>query len=303
MKLAVNYSHATQILCQQGVLQVDVYKCPAWPHIVQEAQPHGRVYVHFPLQIGRGTRGVLNGETKQAPDWAALEALLRHTDTPYINLHPVLLQDDYAHIPLTSTAESHLDEAVDNLLRDVTAVCQRFGPERVIVENIPSEWGRYLRLLALPQLYHTLINETGCGFLLDLSHAWLVATRLRQDPRAYVSALPVTHLREMHTTGIQRLTGRWLELAQAHFPADFIKHQPLDGQLIDHLPYRDEDWPFVAWAMQEIHAGRWSRPWAVALEFGGVGGFWEEVADPETLRQQVPRLYELVKSPQIQKSS
>lgn len=302
MKLAVNYSHATLALCQQGAVQVDVFKCPAWPDLVAEAQTHGRVYVHFPLQIGRGKRGVINSETKQAPEWDKLERLMQQTETPYINLHPALSPEDYAHIPLDSLADIHLEEVLANLVRDVTAVCDRFGAERVIVENIPDAWGQQLLLTAHPPLYQTLIAATGCGFLLDLSHAWLAAWRLGQEPRAYVQALPLDHIREIHTTGIQRIEGQWIRLAARFFPPEMIAL--VQGQFMDHLPYREEDWPFVAWAMAEIQQGVWSRPWVVSMEFGGVGGIWEAVADPAVLRQQLPRLYSLVHAqPPSQKSS
>lgn len=301
MKLGVNYSHATRDLCQQNSITVDVFKCPAWPDLVAEAQEYGAVYVHFPLQIGRGQTGVIDSETRQTPDWDKFEQLMRQTDTPYVNLHPALTLEEYAHIPPQSTADIHLEEVLENLVRDVTAVCDRFGAERVIVENIPDTWGQQLLLNAHPPLYHALIAATGCGFLLDLSHAWLAAWRLGQEPREYVSALPLDHIREIHTTGIQRIEGKWIALAKEFFPPHMIA--PMSGQFMDHLPYREEDWPFVSWAMNEIHCGNWTRPWVTSLEFGGVGGVWEAVADRDTLREQVPHLYSLVHPlPQNQKS-
>ena len=51
--------------------------------------------------------------------------------------------------------------------------------------------------------------------------------------------------------------------------------QRLAGRLIDHLPMTDEDWSLCEWAMAQIGAGRWSRPWIVTFEYGGVGPLWE----------------------------
>ena len=70
--------------------------------------------------------------------------------------------------------------------------------------------------------------------------------------------------------------------------------QRLTGRLIDHLPMTDEDWSLCEWAMAQIRAGRWSRPWIVTFEYGGVGALWEALTDADALRTQVPRLRRIV---------
>ena len=52
----------------------------------------------------------------------------------------------------------------------------------------------------------------------------------------------------------------------------------------------DDDWSLCEWAMTQIKVGRWSRPWIVTFEYGGVGALWEAVTEARTLQDQVPRL-------------
>ena len=46
--------------------------------------------------------------------------------------------------------------------------------------------------------------------------------------------------------------------------------------------------------MGQIRAGRWSRPWIITFEYGGVGPLWEALTDADALRTQVPRLRRIV---------
>ena len=137
------------------------------------------------------------------------------------------------------------------------------------------------------------MRETGCGLLLDLAHVRLAARVLGVDVRQYAEALPVERIREIHVTGVQRVEGRWLERMQRQEVAP-AEMQRLTGRLIDHLPMTGEDWSLCEWAMGQIRAGRWSRPWIVTFEYGGVGPLWEALTDADALRTQVPRLRRIV---------
>ena len=52
-------------------------------------------------------------------------------------------------------------------------------------------------------------------------------------------------------------------------------------------------------AFERIRRGDWGRPRMVALECGGINSFWEVVVDKAVLREQVPRLYSLVKKGEL----
>ncbi len=292
MKLAVNYSDATADLLRRGRVDFDYFKTPAWPDLIATAAALRPVNVHFPLLVGYGS-GALNGETRQPPDWGKIETHLARTGTPLVNVHLMAPPTAYPGVPLDTADPAHSDLITERLIADVSAVVRRFGAERVIAENNPPNADECLRPAYRAEVISDVVRETGCGLLLDLAHARLAANALGLDARAYVAALPVERIYEIHVTGVQRVEGRWLEQMQQHgiAPAEI---QRLAGRLVDHLPMTDADWSLCEWAMAQIGAGCWRRPWIVTFEYGGVGPLWEAVTDVDILHDQVPRLYMLV---------
>lgn len=289
MQFILNYSPLAEKLVQAGELTIDRFKCPAWPEVISAAGHTRPVYVHFPLIVGQS---VINSEKKQAPDWGFFRALKEQTDTPYINLHPILRAADFPHIPVHSTQPAHFQEMVARVSDQVAEVCHLFGADQLILENVYDDSGRNLRLNYVPEFYQAVLEKTGCGLLLDLAHAYLAALALQTDPQTYTAALPTGRIKEIHTTGIQKLEGEWLKIGGELGYHSYWQH--LVGQYHDHLPYREEDWAFTRWAMGQLHSGRWAKPWAVSLEYGGIGGLWEASTNEQILRTQVPYLAQLV---------
>jgi uncharacterized protein (UPF0276 family) len=294
MNLAVNFSEAAEKLVRKGQIQVDYLKCPAWPDLVRRAREVGPVYVHFPLRVGRGIGDALDTETRQPPDWGRVETLLAQTDTRQVNLHLAPRVGELDGISFDAADDHDVEVVAEGMIRDVRSVVQRFGAERVVLENADDGRSGILRAALLPEVINRVVRETGCGFLLDISHARLAARRLGLGSGEYIAQLPLSCICEIHLAGIQRFAGRWVVLAkEAGLDPDVI--QKLDGQVLDHLPLTAEDWDFYTWALQQVQHGAWGEPWVVALEFGGFGGLWEITADENVLAGQVPRLYSLVK--------
>jgi uncharacterized protein (UPF0276 family) len=52
----------------------------------------------------------------------------------------------------------------------------------------------------------------------------------------------------------------------------------------------------IGWSMEQVRGGAWGRPWVVAFEYGGVAPLWEAMTKRDVLREQVPRLHEMVKT-------
>jgi uncharacterized protein (UPF0276 family) len=201
--------------------------------------------------------------------------------------------DDHPSIPIDSTETAHVEILTECTIQDVRTVVERFGAERVIVENIPffGDWGPLIA--ALPQFISRVIGETGCGFLLDLAHARLAARYFGISASEYVGALPTDRIREIHITGVQHIDEHWVELArQAGVTEEVI--QNFAGKVMDHLPMTEADWEFFAWAMEQIHSGAWARPWVVTFEYGGLTGFFKATTDKGVLVDQIPRLYTLI---------
>jgi uncharacterized protein (UPF0276 family) len=294
MNFAVNFSEAAENLVRNGQIQVDYLKCPAWPDLVRRARKSGPVYVHFPLRVGRGIGDAMDTETKQPADWGKVETLLDQTDTRQVNLHLAPRVGELDDISFDAADGCDIGVVAESLIRDVRSVVQRFGAERVVLENADDGRSGILRAALLPEVINCVVRETGCGFLLDISHARLAARQLGMDPDEYIARLPLSRICEIHLAGIQRFVGRWVVLArESGLEPGTI--QQLNGRVLDHLPLTAEDWDFYAWALQQVRHGAWSEPWVVALEYGGVGGLLEITADENVLAEQVPRLYSLVK--------
>jgi uncharacterized protein (UPF0276 family) len=295
VQFALNYSRKAAALLRAGEIRIDLFKCPAWPDLVAESQALCATYVHFPLRVGAGDGDALNEETKRRAEWRQVENLLKRTGTPFINLHLAPEPHEHPGIPIDATGPQHVERICDALVRDVEAVVTRFGAERVMVENCHPSIGTILHAACLPEVIGRVVSETGCGLLLDLSHARLAAGAFALDAHAYIEALPVGRINEVHVTGLQRLDERWLSVVRAAGVDDAVLG-PYAGHMMDHLPMTAPDWEFLQWALAQISVGTWRIPWVITCEYGGVGGAWEAVTFTDVLRSQVPHMYNMVHS-------
>jgi uncharacterized protein len=292
MKFAVNYSPLLAELVQAGLVTIDYYKCPAWPNLLKEAMETHPVYIHFPLAIGYGQGSAMDEETHQPADLDRFARLLEETGTPYINTHFIAPANAYGDIPKDSRLPHHIRQVLDGAIRDLEPLIQRFGAEKVLVENIINEHN-WLTACVLPEVISVLLSETGCGFLFDLSHARLTADKIGMDAHEYISGLPMGQIREGHVTGLKKLEGSLLEMVlAAGDPYGMAADQA--GKRIDHLPMEEEDWPEFAWLIDGINQNRFRDPWVMSFEYGGVGRFWEELTDREVYLKQVPRMARMI---------
>lgn len=264
---AVNYSPAATVLLQAGRIDVDLLKVPDWPELIREARAFRQVYVHFPLEAGNAA---------PMPDLEAVARLREETGTAFVNLHAAPSGERFPAMEVTTTSAADRLAVTRALVEDVTLACERFGADNVILENLiyrgpdrslprPGVEGAVLR---------DVVEETGCGFLLDLSHARISAGYLGMAPWEYLDTMPVERLRELHVTGIAIVEGR---------PQD-------------HLELDEADWEAFDGALQRIAAGRWRAPEVVAFEYGGVRPVFEWRSDPRVLEEQVPRLADAVRA-------
>lgn len=296
MLFAANYSRPLADLVARGRVVVDLYKLPAWPDLVAELTSGETTsvpcYVHFPLLAGTGSGGPMNTETNTPPDWGQFDGLLSTTQTPWVSAHLGPRPEDFPHL-VGATPDDQTEAITASLIEDLKAMVARYGADRVVGENIFEFFGLHLRAAMLPEVISRAIEEAGCGFLLDISHARLAAKALGLDPRAYIEALPVQQIREVHITGIQRFDGFWIERLRAAGIAASTLEQ-FAGQDIDHLPMTDADWTFTEWALSRIRTGAWKTPDIIAFEVGGIGPMFEAMTIPEAIATQVPRLYAMV---------
>ncbi|NJN44564.1 MAG: DUF692 family protein [Anaerolineae bacterium] len=292
MKFAINYSPESLRLYDKGQIHFDLVKLPAWEDAIKAVKKEFACYVHFPLKVGRG-KGVIDNETKEPVKWKKIEKMMRQTGTEFVNLHLSLPSKHHPEIPKNSLSTVHFDQVLEKAGKDVQEAVKHFGAEKVIVENEHDGKGRNLRLNTHPEIYHRLMAETGCGFLLDVSHARIAARSLGVDEKEYLQSLPVQHIKEIHLTGIEWFGESHIERARTGgLTEKWISR--ISETWMDHLPMTSEDWPMVEWVLASIRSGEWSHPWVIALEYGGLGGFFGTFTDEDVLIEQIPKLYSLI---------
>lgn len=260
MQFALNWSPEASALLAEGLIEIDLFKCPDWQDLVDDARRQHPAYIHFPLSIG-------NGETAKW-DFNEIERWLSSTETTYVNCHIAPRDSQFPR-------DIAVDDLTEALLPEVQQLVRHFGAERVIIENCPVPPHNlkrgYLIQGTAPQLLTQLVHDTGCGLLMDVSHAVLTSTQTQGDPFEYLNALPTAHIRELHITGI----GTWT-----------------NGDQGDHMPMTDADWARFEWCMAQIESGKWATPTVMAFEYGGIARLKELCgSDRDAIAEQVPRLY------------
>ncbi len=272
IQLAVNYSSQAARLLIEGQISVDLFKVLSNPDLIEIASYDADVYVHLPLRAGRGNLDTV--------DWDFIEDMLLQTNTPYVNLYLAPHAPDFPELALDTNDPVWRGRLIERMIRDVMIVKERFGGDRVILENAPWDVtpGYAVPRPAIePEVIRQIVNETGCGLLLDLAHARISALYLGITVEDYISHLPVHSLREMHICGVQydAYTDSWR----------------------DHFEMSEADWHLVEWAFSQIQQGKWGTPSIVALEYGGVTPRLEWRSEPSVILKELTRLGKLMDRP------
>jgi uncharacterized protein (UPF0276 family) len=97
----------------------------------------------------------------------------------------------------------YTDEALQVFCEHVTQA-QEFLGRRVLIEN-PSTYVIY-RYSTIPEweFLSAVAERTGCGILLDVNNVYVSATNHGFDPVAYLAAIPVTPVEEIHLAGFDQ---------------------------------------------------------------------------------------------------
>lgn len=100
---------------------------------------------------------------------------------------------DLLPIPLTDESLSHVIQRV----KQIQEVLER----PIVLEN-PSTYLEYCHSsLTEPLFFTELVNATGCGMLLDVNNVFVSAFNHGFDPEAYIRALPVQKIVQIHLAG------------------------------------------------------------------------------------------------------
>jgi uncharacterized protein (UPF0276 family) len=107
----------------------------------------------------------------------------------------------------------------EDLLADYVANARvlRDALERpLVLEPIPTYLALPDSTLGEIEFVRRFYEESGCGMLLDVAHAWLSAHYAGVAPREFIAALPLERVVELHVAGVEPdpdLGGPWIGAA------------------------------------------------------------------------------------------
>jgi uncharacterized protein (UPF0276 family) len=282
MKLAVNYSAIlVELINANPELPIDYIKVPTIPFpgcfIKQfETGAKLRPLLPHPAQLGVLALGAPQPEQRFNPQIIA--EIIRRTDPAYLSTH---IEARVEYFPeyqagqhlYTSELSTVLQERILAAIADV----KRQIKLPLILENFPYyTWLHHYRAGSEPEFICELCAAGDCGFLLDIAHARCSAWSLKVEVEAYLKALPLNRLREIHLAGVRKLDYGICDTHTALAELDYTLLQTV-----------------LAWAQPEI----------VTLEYGGMpeqitnrSGVVEPISrnDRHELEQMIFRIREII---------
>jgi uncharacterized protein (UPF0276 family) len=202
-KLGVSISKTVAELAREGALDADyiVYYGQLGEKYLAELLPLKPLYLHdlpepfwlnyeapFTEEVTRVGRILLDA---MQPPWfstgiGASAEPQAHRDGPYREGDPEHLQTR--------------ERVIENITRHGRRLREWAGIP-VLLENFNYHPTNAYEYICEPEVVHALLEATGCDMLLDLAHARISAVNMKwESEHAYLSALPLDKVREIHFT-------------------------------------------------------------------------------------------------------
>lgn len=236
IKLGVPILKSSFKLLEDGKLNVDyvVYYGQAGLENIKKVAPHGKpIYLHdlansfwqnyenpFKPEVMEEARAML--DIAQSP-WlstgiGASAEPQAHRDGPYREADLNQLQSR--------------DTVIKNIVRHGQHL-QAWAGIPLLLENFNYHPTNAYEYICEPGLFSFLIDQIGCGVLLDLAHARISAHNMGwADPKLYLEALPLDKIREVHVTRPGWQGDQMVDLHQPLQSDDF----ELLGWVLDRAP-------------------------------------------------------------------
>lgn len=257
IQLTTNLSDPLLELLREGEVPIDGVEVGPWFSVRQvrgyrQALPGLPFTFHASNMIDRV--GLVPGALSRIVTYQ------RCTESPWISVHVTLWLPGMVGLMLRYGWRMPLPNVERATRRFVWQVqrLQRSLPVPVILENTPPfPFPGYDFEAQAPRIREVL-DQTGCGFLLDIGHARVAAATWGMDVRDYLRDLPLARVVQVHVSGPRMCEGC---LVDAHEPL-----QEVDHALLDFVLSR-------------------ARPQMVTLEY---------IREREALREQLVRLRDLL---------
>lgn len=200
MKIACNYYPETEQLFDEGKIELDYFKYPGLPFQMKIMEDTD-AFRQFCDRV-TGKRPILLHGLYPAPhdlsspslqtdfNDAVAGELICMTKTPGLSFHPALTQ-----LP----ADVPFEQVFQTIVSNARFLKEKYSNmEFVALENCDTPiWGDLLK----PTVITRLIDESGCAFLLDISHAFCASQWLGMPFFEYLKQLPLSKTIEIHING------------------------------------------------------------------------------------------------------
>lgn len=116
---------------------------------------------------------------------------------------------DYVFAPV------YTEDLLADYVANARALQQALG-RPLVLEPIPTYLALPVPQLGEIEFVRRFYAQSGCGMLLDVSHAWLSAHYAGTPAREFVAALPLERIVELHVAGVEAdadLGGPWIGTA------------------------------------------------------------------------------------------
>ena len=209
MKIGCNYYSETEQLFDEGIIDLDYFKYPAevfHMNLMKDLD----AFEFFCTKLAVKRPILLHGLYPAPHDLSSpslqidfndeiSNRLIKITKTPGVSFHPTLTKISDLDIPFVKIFGTIINNAI--FIKEKYA-----HMEFVSIENADyMRWGDLIK----PEVITKLIYETGCDFLLDISHAYCASRELNINYRDYLKSLPLEKVVEIHINGwIENENGR-----------------------------------------------------------------------------------------------
>lgn len=148
---------------------------------------------------------------------------------------------------------------LDVVVRNVTAVQARIG-RPLALETITRPFDFAPSDLTEAGFINRMVQETGCGVILDLANLFINAHNLRFDPRRFLEELDLSAVWQLHLAGGRKVGAQWIDSHSSAVAAPVWKLleevAPSCGNLRAVILERDNDYPAVEELIADVRRAR-----------------------------------------------
>ncbi|MGD9588442.1 MAG: DUF692 domain-containing protein [Pyrinomonadaceae bacterium] len=149
-------------------------------------------------------------------------------------------------------------EALDVLNQNIEKV-KKCIPKPLILENITYNVRFPSSEMTEGEFISTLLGETGCGMLLDVTNLYINSVNLGYDWRDYLDSIPLEQVVQVHFVGSHRHNGRLIDAHADRTETEIwrvfrevCQRSDIKGAILE----RDENIPDIADLLDEVRTAR-----------------------------------------------